>query len=65
MIRRTIRRGKKLPKGASRWDSGYIQPTGKLQKRRASKKSDVAKKLQMGMHIKKHGDHLNGVKSCL
>lgn len=38
MIHRTIRRGKKLPKGASRWDSGYIQPTGKLQKRLASKK---------------------------
>jgi hypothetical protein len=53
MIHRTIRRGKKLPKGASRWDSGYIQPTGKWQKRLASKKVRRSKEVANGNAHKK------------
>ena len=48
MIHRTIRRGKKLQKGASRWDSGYIQPTGKWQKRLASTKVRRSKEVANG-----------------
>ena len=53
MIHRTIRRGKKLPKGASRWDSGYIQPTGKWEKRLASKKVRRSKEVANGNAHKK------------
>lgn len=53
MIHRTIRHGKKLPKGASRWDNGYIQPTGKWQKRLASKKVRRSKEVANGNAHKK------------